>query len=445
MANIDLFRPRHPLGPQIHAVPDREKAYDSAGNKLPWAYDTTGGFSKTENSDREQQARSREPAEKGAFGKSRGSRRNTSRSRSKTAEPKSVEDERRREQAAAEERVFGSMRKVVREETGRSALGEVDGNTVAQPNAPSTAAARGKMTDELEATEVLLYGFGEDLQWSAIDFYERVSGGGTILEDYDRTPQSQLRAFDPTHSISRATLTRSLSKIALRKKNTWAGGEHWIKVTFSSREAAELVCERSPHIVKGHLVYAEPWQGRGPARDEPIHATQAGVQATSGNLPSSFSTNNLIVETSPNGSQTISSRTAAGEEDVEEPWQPRSMQSTSGGAAYYGGSNSMSTSATLPFLAQSGSQQLQHRSNTGTLTRLPGAQRATLLPAEQALMPRPPKASWTAWLGGGEVIGTTVPRREDGAFDYERASLYWRAWMWVDILLGTDLCGLRAD
>ncbi|KAK0305973.1 hypothetical protein LTR82_016529 [Friedmanniomyces endolithicus] len=267
MANIDLFRPRHPLGPQIHAVPDREKAYDSAGNKLPWAYDTTGGFSKTENSDREQQARSREPAEKGAFGKSRGSRRNTSRSRSKTAEPKSVEDERRREQAAAEERVFGSMRKVVREETGRSALGEVDGNTVAQPNAPSTAAARGKMTDELEATEVLLYGFGEDLQWSAIDFYERVSGGGTILEDYDRTPQSQLRAFDPTHSISRATLTRSLSKIALRKKNTWAGGEHWIKVTFSSREAAELSAYREgPLGVCGAVAGERTGEGRADPR-----------------------------------------------------------------------------------------------------------------------------------------------------------------------------------
>ncbi|KAK5735957.1 hypothetical protein LTR17_007792 [Elasticomyces elasticus] len=434
---MDRFRPHHSRGPQIHAVPDREKALDAAGNKLPWAYDSTGSHTQGEN-ERGQQ-RSREPAEKGAFGKSRNKRRNTSRSRSKTAEPKGEEDEQKRQQALAEERVFGTMRKVVRDEGRREVLGEVDGNTVNQQT-PSTK-AMGKMMEELDATEVLLYGFGEDLQWSAIDFYERVSGGGAILEDYDRTPNSQFQSFDPTHSLARATLSRTLSKIALRKKNTWAGGEHWIKVTFPTREAAELACARSPHIVKGHLVYAEPWQGRGPARDEPVYASQAGVQVVSDKLPSTFSTNTLNVDGSPDASQTASSRTAAGDEDVTMVERPPMFGQR--GSQFGGAGGSFPTSS--GFDAGRGSQQPQQRSTTGTLTRLPGAQRAKLLPAEMALMPKPPKASWTAWFGGGELIGSTVPRREDGNFDYAKASLYWRVWWWVDGVLGTDFCGLRGD
>ena len=81
---------------------------------------------------------------------------------------------------------------------------------------------------------------------------------------------------------------------------------------------------------------------------------------------------------------------------------------------------------------------------TGT-TRLRGAQLAKVLPAEQALMPKQPKQSWSAWLGASELIGTTVPRREDGKFDWERASLYWRVFWWLDGLFGTDFCGIKGD
>jgi len=66
-----------------------------------------------------------------------------------------------------------------------------------------------------------------------------------------------------------------------------------------------------------------------------------------------------------------------------------------------------------------------------------------LLPADQALMPKQPKQSWTAWLGASELIGTTVPRREDGSFDWERASLYWRVFDCLDRWIGTDFCGLK--
>jgi len=332
-----------------------------------------------------------------------------------------------------EEKVFGTLRRVARD-----ASGEHDGGAAAQTQqAPTTATGKGgagTVIEGDEATEVLLYGFGEDLQWSAIDHYERVANGlGTILEDYDRTPASQLRAYTRSSALKKQTL----SKAALRKKNKWAGGAHWIKITFSSRDAAELACARSPHLVKSHMVYAEPWQGRGPARDEPIVATTAGVQATSGDLPSSFSTNNMLggvggVGDSPNGSQTISSRTVAGEDEERTPTQRRSQQA---GLPW-------STGAALQPVATP-KQQLQHR--TPGTTRLRGAQRATLLPAEQALMPKPPKASWGSWMGAGEVIGSTVPRQQDGTFDWARASLYWRLWWWVDGVFGTDFCGLRGD
>ncbi|KAK3063397.1 hypothetical protein LTR53_018926, partial [Teratosphaeriaceae sp. CCFEE 6253] len=138
--------------------------------------------------------------------------------------------------------------------------------------------------------------------------------------------------------------------------------------------------------------------------------------ATSGDLPSSFSTNNVMSEASPNGSQTISSRTAMGEDENATPVQQRRSLAP---PAY--NSASPAFHPTTP----SQQQQLQHRS-TGTQSRVRGAQRATLLPAEQALMPKPLKASWGTWLGASELIGTAVPRQQDGTFDHARASLYWR-------------------
>jgi hypothetical protein len=416
------LRPRQPLGPQIHAVPDNEKAYDLSGRKLPWGYEQ---LPTNLEGDR------REPVEKGAFGKRTNSRRGTSRSRSKTAEPQREEDRIKKEQAVAEEKVFGSLRKVVREPVARDGEGKEDGAT-----AVSAAATAVKIDGEGEATEVLLYGFGEDLQWAGIDFYERVSGG-LVLEDYERAPPGQIKAYDPTHAFARSTMTKSLSKAALKKKNRYQGGEHWIKITFSSREAAELATARSPHVIKGHLVYAEPWQGRGPARDEPIPATQAGAQVVGDQLPPTFAVTGGFGG-SPNGSNTISSATereanGSSSHTISQPLfsQPLLSQSY------------QPTSTTGMELGTS-SQQLQRRPG-GTVGRLRGAQAAVLLPAEQALMPKQPRQAWTAWLGASELIGTTVPRREDGTFDREKASLYWRLWYWVDGWLGTDFCGLKGD
>ena len=46
--------------------------------------------------------------------------------------------------------------------------------------------------------------------------------------------------------------------------------------------------------------------------------------------------------------------------------------------------------------------------------------------------------------GSGQgIIGDQVPRKEDGSFDANAASLYWRTWYAVDSCFGTDFCGVR--
>ncbi|KAK3698203.1 hypothetical protein LTR37_017028 [Vermiconidia calcicola] len=400
-------------GMQVHAVPESDKALDASGKKLPWAYDVDASRLSAEN---------REPVEKGPFGRSqRRSRSGLSRSRSKTAEPRREEDRIKAEQMASEDAVFGSLR---RKEEG-SGRGEVDVNAAGQA-----------ATGEAEATEVMLYGFGEELQWAALDHYERVSGGG-ILEDYDRQPPGQ--RYDVARSLSRATSQRSLTRAALKKKNRYAGGMHWIKVTFESRGPAELACARSPHIIKGHLVYAEPFMGRGPGRDEAILASQAGAQITNDVLPMTFATDVVNpIEGSPNGSSTTATSAT-----VQQSRQPEMSRV---GATRTAQSSSNNDAMTPQNQNQ---QQVQSSSqptpSTANRRRISGINAFKPLDASLAFQPKQAKPSWSAWLGAGEVIGATVPKREDGSFDYERASLYWRAFYLVDSWLGTDWCGLRGD
>lgn len=434
-------------GMQVHAVPDSEKAFDASGRKLPWGYEMSASSNNLNG---------REPQEKGPFGRSqRRSRSGLSRSRSKTAEPRREEERLKAEQLAAEEAVFGGLKRVGKEDRGH---GGEEGNGSHAGSAAQSAAQTNGAPGEGGATEVSLYGFGEDLQWAAIDFYERVSGGA-ILEDYDREPQG--RRFDLPRSLSRTTSLHSLSKAALRMKNKYAGGDHWIKVTFDSQSAAELACARSPHIIKGHLVYAEPYMGRGPGRDEPIPASNAGAQINDPALPKSFSTNTL--NGSPNGSSnTATSATATNAREdtpTQHPQQPsagtRQEQPVQGRPlfeatrAHVGLDRAQST----PFLPlQDGGRQQalrqqeqtpRQRRPTGKIVE--GATAAVVLPASAAMLPKQAKPSWSSRLGAGEVIGSTVPKREDGGLDWSVASFYWKLFFLIDWLFGTDFCGLKGD
>lgn len=420
---------------QIHAVPESERFVDSNGRRLPWAYDYTSGEQQDEQ-------------EKGPFGRnSRRSRNNLSRSRSKTTEPRREEDRHRAENAAAEDAVFGSLRRHVSKDDGRR-------DTASERDA-ALSAARGMLVEEQEPTEVLLYGFGEELQWAAIDHYERVSMGH-ILEDYDRQPPSQ--RYDISRSLGRAGAQASLSRAALRKRNTYAGGRHWIKVTFNSRQTAELAIARGPHIIKGYLVYAEPYQNRGPPRDEAVFATQAGVQVTSDVLPPTFSTDHA--DLSPNGSSTTAtSATVTGTDGRVGSQRTNSRFGREEPSA----SADLASRGARPERVAPAASQVMTESSRGMSTavngtqgptktfasirkaRIEGTTPALVLPADMALAPKQPKASWSSWVGASEIIGAAVPRKEDGGFDWQKASLYWRIFFWIDMIFGTDFCGLRAD
>jgi len=312
----------------------------------------------------------------------------------------------------------------------------------------------GNANVEKEATEVIFYGYGRDHEWAAIDFYERVSGG-SILEDYDRHPPHQ--RYDASLSLSRAASQRSLSKAALKKRNTYNGGGHWIKVTFDSPEAADLACDRSPHTLHGYLVYAEPYRGVGPPNDAAIPCTNAGAQVDSQSLPNTFSTTTISRNQSadtPESSQTASSATA-GIQDAPIPMRDLRQ-------AIYRAPGAFSTaSSSMPNLAPGSRAMTSTTSSNDALSRqspekqrplrIRGATRAVLKPADQALMPAQQKYSgWLAvlvWIfaSGKNEASAQIPRLPDGKVDWEHAGFYWQFFGFLDTWFGSDFCGLKGE
>jgi len=367
--------------------------------------------------------RRREPEEKGPFGRST---RRRGFSRSKTATPARKEDAARIENVQTEDAIFNAYKSTQRAKDVTK--GPLDPNIVTGTTTNST----------MEPTEVILYGYGRDQQWASIDFYEKISGG-CIYEDYDRQPPYQ--RYDMSLSYSRATAQRSLSAAAKKKRNAYFGGDHWIKITFDSPEAADLACDRSPHVLHGHLVYAEPFRGVGPPNDAPIPCSNAGAQIDSDALPRSFSTNTLSASMgeSPASSQTATSATVNGN------LQPPAFAQRSKSQPNLLGSDPFASSTSLATQEQSVRQRPM---------RVQGATRAVLLPPEQAFLPTAPK--YSSMLASLPLIGyflgqkngnagSQVPRLEDGSFDWKNAGFYWLFFAWLDSILGTDICGLKSE
>ncbi|PNS14752.1 hypothetical protein CAC42_1981 [Sphaceloma murrayae] len=430
-------------GMQVHAVPDNEKAFDANGKRLPWAYeyadaDTSRGRPVTE--------------ERGPFGRST---RRRGFSRSKTTTPANPRDTDRVASVQAEDAIFNTYKATQRTRdalaTSKSApLISHDANV----NTGTGKPGMGQQEVEKEATEVIFYGYGSGQEWAAIDFYERVSGGA-ILEDYDRVPPHT--RYDPALSLSRAKSQRSLSKAALAKRNRYNGGLHWIKVTFDSHEAADLACDRSPHTLRGYLVYAEPYRGVGPPKDAAIPCSQAGAMLDGDSLPATFSskTASRMTDTateSPESSQTVSSAT------IGEPIRMRDLRAEAGLQV----PRAVEKSVTMPSLSTapgawsvSIEPVLQSKEPKQRPPRIQGAKRAVLKPAEQALMPTSPKYTgilavipFLGLLFGSskaDSSGSTIPKLENGEVDWNNAGLYWLFFAWLDGILGTDMCGLRGE
>lgn len=207
-------------------------------------------------------------------------------------------------------------------------------------------------------------------------------------------------------------------------------GEHWVKITFESAEAAETAIYASPQRILGHLVYAEPYRGMPPAKDEAIpddsyegHGRSRGVnnatpRATG--LPTSFSSRLIDLNNSPGTSS----------------------------ATLETGTLSSATATEAPAAA------VDKPSSSAYCRKIPTARRAVLQPAEMALRPQQSVSQrllglipFLSWFSGS-IIGNEIPRTETGEFDWDKASLYWKFIWWLDAtfsLFKGDVCNVDKD
>ncbi|RDW72574.1 uncharacterized protein DSM5745_07746 [Aspergillus mulundensis] len=302
---------------EYHSVPLEERAKDDKGNTLPWGY---------VYKDESRNPR-RPPEETGPFGKRRNARYEQSRSRTRTGTPAKKEN-----QNVAE---FGRLFAQQQEQ-------EKSRNTLPKSSSSSNLETARKQTEKV-ATECFLYGYrNKDGEWKVIDKYERISRG-MICEDYPRNDPKSSFGHAQLLSGGDVIIRTNLSADANRKSKRYAGGFHWIKVTFDSTEAADRACFYSPQEIDGHLVFCEMYHGQGPAEDVaiPVGSTQANrfmsknkralttshsttflqskdkpSRATT--LPRSFAANNLAsiadedTSFSQESTSTVSSATATG-------------------------------------------------------------------------------------------------------------------------------------
>lgn len=401
--------------------------------------------------------RTRLPEEKGPFGKAR--KRGSTRAKTPTA--KSAEDSAKLDNLRTIDDIFGRVK--AEEEQKRVLSGHAGAALPASASAPNLIESAGLLGTSFnggappnitakEPKEVILYGYGSEVQWAAIDFYEKVSNG-IIYEEYDREPYNP--KFNYAFGTQRSSHLRTLSRAALSRVNQFVGGDHWIKVTFDSAEAAERACHYSPHNIQGYTVFAEPYRGTGPqGGDRGLHAQIGGAMS----LLSSPQTG--ASSTVPDTSMTASSATATtGPAPITLPRSTTMPLFPSGSFPIDDAPLDRAPPAPAAVARQAQSQtmttsaQLAPTSRRATL-RLKGAnvKPAVFLPQEKAFLPAPPRWQQTfgslpiiGWvIGSGQgIIGDQVPRKEDGSFDANAASLYWRAWYSIDSCLGTDFCGVR--
>lgn len=315
-----------------------------------------------------------------------------------------------------------------------------------------------------EPTELILRGFEENQDYAAIGHYERLAG--RICEDYPRDPPLEQRRYKSDLRDQTSLRTVPLSAEEKAKVRNYAGGKHWIKITFESAEAAEAALFSSPQIVLGHYVFAEPYNQLPPTILEamPASGSRNGLATQSLGASSLFSARS---ESRPSSANLPRSFTT--------PAMSQIGRMNQSGQSHFSPSDSLSSSTTLDSAtvstatvssssatvkgspareSQSVTTQSQQKDKQDSqfCSRIPTAKRATLLPASQALLPQQtltqritshiPLVSWLS----KDVIGNQVPRTENGDFDWAMASFYWRLCWFLDFwfrwmngeLVGTD-------
>lgn len=429
----------------LHNVPDDECYIGEDGVKRPYAmifnqYDNhipsslphplTNQISRQDGPTGSTRSR-RAVAESGSFGKS------TRRSRSRTGTPARG---RENPTLAVADKLFGDW--VSNQQAAATA--QQNSNSQAQPDETQSSQQSSQQQQQppqqqkrSQPTEIILRGYRSTTQqYSAVSHFESLAG--TILEDYPREPPASQRRYKSQLRDPAFTRRRTLSREELTLVNRADGGEHWVKVTFESSEAAEAAVYASPQRILGHVVYAEPYMGMPPAKDEAcpdLDALFDNEHERSKSMPAAFGT--------PKRSST-SGPTSWHSRLVDNQNSPSNSQVSS--QTLETGTLSSATATEPPApktpLATSTSIEPVEIEDDVFCRRIPTARRARLLPAEQALRPQQSVTQrlvsaipFLSWFGGS-IIGNEVPRTQTGEFDWNRASLYWKVIWWLDATFG---------
>ena len=387
----------------------------------------------------------RPPEESGPFGRRRNSRYEHSRSRARTGTPAKRENP----NVSEFSRLFAQQQ----EEEKSHAHAHASKSTTST----GLDSSRSNQADNI-ATECVLFGYrSKDSEWKVIDKFERISQG-LICEDYPRTDPNSPGGYSELLSGGDIVIRANLTPDANRKSKRYAGGFHWIKVTFDSRAAADRAIYFSPQDIDGYYVFCRLYEDQAPGQDV---ALPLGSDAAAAALQL-HNRNQQRPLTAP-----ISAPMLQTTKDKDRLFTPR--QSLNGLIDTEEGSSQMSTgtassaTATAPTSATAADQSptllRQRRSevkpdskvNSEYMSRVPTVRRAQLRPMNEALPPQPtvterflrsiPILSWFT----GDIVGDGPQLRDDGSFDYDKSNVYWRFWYMVDRIIGTDICGLREE
>ncbi|KAK0733666.1 hypothetical protein B0T26DRAFT_736549 [Lasiosphaeria miniovina] len=413
----------------LHNVPDEELYIGDDGVQRPYAMvfpqqDGPPGRSR------------KSTVETGSFGKS------TRRSRSKTGTPARREDA----TIAAADRVFSSW--IQNQNQSQSPVPanptEAGQRKSSQPGLGATldegTALTTRFATKREPTEVILRGYRSPIQqYAAINHFEQLAG--TICEDYSREPPVESRRYKSELRDPAFTRRRALTPEERTKVNKAHSGEHWVKVTFESAEAAEAAMFTSPQSILGHLVYAEPYHGIPPSRDEAVPDVPVMTEIHDNHAFTRAMMNSDSFDFSPPHSYS-SSRTA----------DTTTVTSASGGTTNTvssgtvtngrGASTGLDTELLNQHEQQRQQEQEQRNPENEFCRAIPTVRKVKLLPVEQALLPAPTYTQRALnhvpffRYFSGSMIGNEVPRTDAGEFDWDKASLYWKLIWWLDSAFG---------
>ncbi|KAK5944684.1 hypothetical protein PMZ80_001884 [Knufia obscura] len=462
---------------EIHSVLPEERARNEKGETLPWGYRYADSSKNP-----------RQPEESGPFGRNRSIRyTSSSYSGRRTSTRAGTTPSRTKENSAVSDfsRLF-AKEQATRAETASVPLqSETSAETVVVEKVP---------------TECLLYGYRDkNSEWKVISRYERIVQPSIICEDYPREDPMLFTSSNSPMGFNRSNITvhQNLSREALAKSRVYKGGNHWIKITFDSWEAAERACFYSPVEIDGCLVSCEMWSGRGPLVDAPVPKDGVGGGAVGG----------LISSRKPKTmGPTLGGKASAvaGFEQAMAGTLPRSHTMPDGQFGQPRGvgtrddmdvdevavesSTASSATAMSPPLAsglsvpQQSGAGLRSRSvpnlpsqnasadPSQSVSKIRGVRKVALRPVHEALPPQQsfvervlrslPVVSWALGFTtpvkkdgiekAGEkekvgLIGEGPVVKEDGTFDSTGNGWYWKLWYTLDKVAGTDFCGLKED